>query len=126
MTLVEFNKVYTYQSDSKKFGRIEVWEVPAPVDGKYKADCESYLLALQELTDELNGAELYYCRINGEGHCVAVKDGMILDCNCQRWLGLKEYTKVYNMTDLSKYWKIGILLRKLSTKMFGRVLNYKG
>jgi len=126
MTLVEFNKVYTYQSDSKKFGRVEVWEVPTPVDGRYKADCESYLLALQELTAELNGAELYYCRITGEGHCIAIRDDMVLDCNCQRWLGIKEYTKVYNMTDLSKYWKIGILLRKLSTKMFGRVLNYKG
>jgi len=122
MTLVEFNKVYTYQSDLQKFGRVEVWEVPAPIGGKYKADCESYLLALQELTDELVDAELYYCRINGEGHCIAIRDDMVLDCNCQRWLGIKEYTKVYNMTDLSKYWRIGILLRKLSTKVFGYVV----
>jgi len=127
MTLQEFNSRYEYKSDKDKFGYREVWEVGTPdKDGIYRMDCESYLLTLQDVSDELAGAELYYCKISGEGHCIAIKDDMVLDCNCQRWLGIKEYTKVYNMTGLSKYWKIDILLRKLSTKMFGRVLNYKG
>ena len=123
MTLEQFNSNYQYKSDKDKFGYKEVWEVPTPnVDGIYESDCESYVLGLQEYTSELDDAELYFCRISGEGHCIAIRDGRVLDCNCQAWMGIEEYTTKYKMTSLSKYWLIGIWYRKISTKLFGRVL----
>jgi len=119
MTLAEFNSKYVYKSDYDKFGtRLDIWEVIKPKNGLYVGDCESYCLTVQSLIPELRKADLYYCRIHGNGHCILVKDGYVLDCNCRNWMKIDEYTSVYKMTSLQKYWKIAILYKRVVRKLY--------
>jgi hypothetical protein len=121
MTLDKFNKNYIYQSDKDKFHRTEVWEVIKPVDGKYKGDCESYMLTILDLGLVPKDTELHYCKIQGVGHCIGILDGMVIDCNCKMFMPIDAYTSIYGMTDLRKYWKIEVWWKKLATKVLGYV-----
>jgi hypothetical protein len=119
--LKDFNEKYIYQSDKDKFSRTEVWEVMKEIDGKYRGDCESYMLTVLELGVIPNNTELHYCKIQGVGHCVGILDGMVIDCNCKKFMPLDDYTNMYDMTDLRKYWKIEVWWKRLATKVLGYV-----
>lgn len=122
MTLKDFNEKYEYKSDKDKFGYTEVWEVGTPdKDGVYRMDCESYMLTLLDLDLISSETELYYCKINGEGHCIGVLGDKVIDCNCQEWMHINNYTEKYNMTNMRKYWKVEIWYKLVTTKLFGRV-----
>ena len=120
MTLKEFNSKYVYKSDTNKFGtRLDIWEIIKPDEnGMYYGDCESYCLTIQELIPEYKDIDLYYCKINGNGHCIMMKNGMILDCNAKDWITRDEYTRSYNMTDLQRYWKIAVLYKRVMYKIY--------
>jgi len=120
MTLTEFNTNYVYKSDHDKFGtRLDIWEVIQPDDnGTYLGDCESYCLSLQSYVENMSNVDLYYCKINGNGHCIMIKDNYVLDCNCRMWIHIDNYTKAYNMTDLRKYSKVEIVYKKIIRKLY--------
>ena len=118
MNLQEFNKNYIYISDTIKFKRVEHWTVIKPdADGKYRGDCEDYVLTLKAKVDGFSDIDLYYCKIFGNGHCVGIRDGMIIDCNAQMWIDINEYTRLYKMTDFRKYNWFVLLFKKLQAKI---------
>jgi len=122
MTLKDFNENYIYQSDKDKFHRTEVWDIGKPdSDGKYRLDCESYMLTILDLGLVPLNTELHYCKIQGGGHCIGVLDGMVIDCNCKTFIPLDDYTRTYSMTNLRKYFKVEIWYYKTITKLFGFV-----
>ena len=104
MVLEEFNSKYVYKTDKDKFGFIEVWEVPElQEDGKYYGDCESYCLFLKKNVPEFKDWELYFCKINGNGHCILYKDENVIDCNTQKIVSFEQYCKLYKVTEFKKY-----------------------
>lgn len=118
MTLDQLNKNYIYTSDTIKFKRVEHWEIMTPdADGKYRGDCEDYVLTLKAKIDGFSNIDLYYCKIFGNGHCIGIRNGMIIDCNAKRWLDIHEYTAQYQMTDLKKYTWFILLFKKLQAKV---------
>ena len=122
MTLKDFNDNYIYQSDKDKFHRTEVWDIGKPdSDGKYRLDCESYMITILDLGLIPKNTELHYCKIQGGGHCIGILDGMAIDCNCKKFIPLDDYASMYDMTGLRKYWKIEIIWNKLTTRLFGYV-----
>ena len=116
MKLDEFNDRYTYQSDMEKFGFDEVWEIPKLRDGKYYGDCESYCLFLKNNVDGFSDWGLYFCKLDGKGHCVLYKDGGVIDCNTKRIMSYAQYCSVYMVTDFKKYSWFVLLGKKLITK----------
>ena len=122
MTLKDFNEIYEYKTDTSKFGHTEVWEVGKPdADGKYRMDCESYMLTILDLGLIPKDTELHYCKIQGGGHCIGILDGMVIDCNCKTFIPLDDYADAYDMTDLRKYWKIEVWWYKTISKWLGYV-----
>lgn len=118
MTLDNFNKNYIYVSDTVKFKRVEHWTVISPdADGFYRGDCEDYVLTLKAKVDSFKNIDLYYCKIFNNGHCVGVRDGMIIDCNVKRWLDIDMYRTQYQMTYFRKYTFIEILFKKIQAKI---------
>ena len=103
MTLEEFNSKYVYKTDKDKFGFIEVWEIPELQDGIYYGDCEDYCIFLKKNIEEFADWDYYYCKINGNGHCVLIKDNQVICCNIKTVIDLEVYNKLYNVTDLKRY-----------------------
>ena len=118
MKLSKFNKKYRYQRDTDKFDKVEVWEVIQPdSNGMYRGDCESYCLTLKEVVEGFEDMELWFCRLNGEGHCVGKIDGRWIDCNVQA--PVSNLGKGY--TDFRKYWWIEVVWKRITTKILGYV-----
>lgn len=114
MTLNQFNNQYKYKSDKQKFGFIEVWEIPKlQDDGFYYGDCESYCLFLKNNIEQFKDWELYYCKLNGVGHCVLYQDGNIIDCNIRNIVTLEVYSKTYCITEFKKYNNFVVLCKLL-------------
>ena len=104
MTLVQFNKKYKYKSDKEKFGFFEVWDIPKlQDDGFYYGDCESYCLFLKNNIEQFKDWDLYFCKINGNGHCILYKNGDVIDCNTQKIVSFEQYCKMYKVTEFKKY-----------------------
>lgn len=123
MTLEEFNSKYIYKTDKEKFSFIEVWEVPKLQDGKYYGDCESYCLFLKNNIEKFEEYDLYFCKLNGKGHCILSNGAMIIDCNSQKTILKDKFMKKYNITELKKYNKFIIFSKYLFAKAF---LFFKG
>ena len=104
MTLKEFNNKYQYKTDKDKFGFFEVWDIPKlQDDGFYYGDCEDYAIFLKHNITQFENWDLYYCKLNGNGHCVLYKDGNVIDCNIKSIVSLEYYNKVFIVTELKKY-----------------------
>lgn len=112
MTLNQFNQNYIYTAD----GTLDSWTVIKPVKGKYLGDCEDYCLTLQAEVEGFKDLELYYCKYNGIGHCVGNLNGTWIDCGLQSLVP----TLPTLYTDIRKYWKIEIVIKKL----IGKVLRW--
>lgn len=124
MILEEFNSKYKYQSDKEKFGFIEVWEIPElQEDGFYYGDCESYCLFLKNNIEQFENWDLYYCKLNGIGHCVLSNGTMMIDCNSQKTMLKDKFMQQYNIEGLKKYSKFIIFCKYLFVKVF---LFFKG
>ena len=104
VTLQEFNKIYKYKSDLEKYGFSEVWEIPqVSDDGFVYADCESYARYLKNNIPEFKDWGYYYCKLNGQSHCILYKNGDAIDCNIKHIFSFDEYCRVYKITELKKY-----------------------
>lgn len=121
MTLEEFNKVYRYLSDVKKYGFPEVWEIPELEEDEYiYGDCESYCRFLKNKVDGFKDWDYYYCKVSGEGHCVLYKDGDVIDCIHKRIIALEQYMAGGKITDFSKYGRFTVI----SKIVIGKVLTW--
>ena len=118
MTLEEFNSKYIYKTDKEKFGFIEVWEIPKlQKDGFYYGDCESYCLFLKKNVPEFKDWDLYFCKINGNGHCILYKDESVIDCNVRSVVSFNDYCKLYKVSEFSKYSKFTVASTLLVSKV---------
>lgn len=118
MTLNDFNSKYVYVSDRNKFDANDVWEVIEPdSDGFYRGDCESYALTIKKLIPAYADWELYYCKLNGNGHCLLVKNDLVIDCNIKRPVSLTEYHSYFNVTDYIKYGWFVVFSKLLYTRL---------
>ena len=117
MNLEEFNSKYVYKTDKEKFGFIEVWEIPELQNGKYYGDCESYCLFLKKNVPGFKDWDLYFCRINGNGHCILYKDGSVIDCNVRSVVSFSNYCKIYKVSEFNKYSKFTIVSKLLVSKV---------
>lgn len=126
MTLEEFNSKYVYKTDKDKFGFIEVWEIPKLQDGKYYGDCESYCLFLKKNVPEFENWDLYFCKINGNGHCVLYKDGNIIDCNVRSIANFNSYCEIYKVSEFSKYNRFTVVSKVLVSKVLLWFRSLKG
>lgn len=123
MKLEEFNSKYVYVKDIDKYGFNEVWVEPTLVDGKYEGDCEDYCIFLKRNIEEFYDWDYYYCKINGNGHCVLIKDNEIIDCNIKKKVSIETYSRLYNMTNLKKYNKFVITSKLIVGKITTLVLG---
>ena len=104
MTLKEFNNKYQYKTDKDKFGFFEVWDIPKlKDDGFYYGDCEDYAIFLKHNIPQFENWDLYYCKLNGIGHCVLYKDGHVIDCNIRQIVTYEKYCSLFNITKFKKY-----------------------
>ena len=121
MTLEEFNSKYVYTSDKEKYGFSDVWEIISPnSEGYYLGDCESYCLTLKYKVEGFSNLELYYCKYNGEGHCIGKLGEQWIDCGLQRFVATLH--PLY--TDIRKYWLIEIWSKRLYGRIFRWLNNY--
>lgn len=119
MMLEQFNKKYRYKSDKQKFGFFEVWEIPTlQDDGFYYGDCESYCLFLKNNIEQFENWDLYYCKLNGIGHCILSNGAMIIDCNSQQTMLKDKFMQKYNITQLKQYNRLTIFCKYLFAKVF--------
>lgn len=123
MTLEEFNSKYVYKTDKEKFGFIEVWEIPELQNDKYYGDCESYCLFLKNKIEKFEEWELYFCKLNGNGHCVLSNGALIIDCNSKKTMLKDKFIEKYKITELKKYNKFTIFSKYIFTKIY---LFFKG
>ena len=124
MTLSHINKNYIYKTDQNQFGRVEYWQVMKPNEkGQYIGDCEDYCLTLKKLIPQFKDWDLYFCKINGNGHCILYKNGDVIDCNCKIILSIEQYTKIYNVTNLKKYNSFVVFSKLLVGKLFNLALQ---
>lgn len=104
MTLEQLNKNYIYKTDQNQFGRVEHWQVMKPNEkGQHIGDCEDYCLTLKKLIPQFKGWDFYFCKINGNGHCILYKNGDVIDCNTQKIVSFEQYRKMYKVTEFKKY-----------------------
>lgn len=106
--LEQFNKQYKYKSDSEKYGTsLDVWEViSSSSQGVYEGDCESYCRTLKSINKQFKDWDYYYCKLDGIGHCILVKNGdvgEVIDCNTQSIVTFENYCKIYKVTGFKKY-----------------------
>lgn len=103
MNLKELNNKYIYQADKERFSTsLDIWELPKDNNVIY-ADCESYCRFLRNIIEEFKNYDYYYCRINGSGHCILIKDDNVIDCNVKKVVSLLEYQSMFVVTELKKY-----------------------
>ena len=121
MTLKEFNNKYQYKTDKDKFGFFEVWDIPKlQDDGFYYGDCEDYAIFLKHNIVGFKDWSYYYCKLNGNGHCVLYKDGHIIDCNTRQVVTYEKYCSLFNITKFKKYnWFVVV-----SKIMFAKVYTW--
>ncbi len=111
MTLEEFNKKYKYKKDIDKYGFNEVWLEPKEVDGIYEGDCEDYCIYLKRNVPEFKDWDYYFCKTNGNGHCVLYKEGNVIDCNSRYILAFDVYCKAYKAKGFKKYSKFTVMCK---------------
>lgn len=119
MTLEEFNKLYKYKTDKDKFNFIDVWEIPEPSeDGFIYADCESYCRYLKENFDKFEEWYYYYCKLDGIGHCVLIKNTDVIDCNIRQIVSIDEYYMMFNVTELRPFTKFQVMSKIIVAQIF--------
>lgn len=119
MTLEEFNSKYTYKSDKEKYQtNFDIWEIPREVDGRFEGDCESYARLLKNRIEQFKDWEYYYCKLNGDGHCILYKNGDVIDCNAKKVVSLEQYMRMYSVTELKKQSVLMVVGKVLFSKGF--------
>ena len=116
MTLQQFNQNYIYTSD----GTLDSWTVIEPIEGKYKGDCEDYCLTLQARVEGFKDLELYYCKYNGQGHCIGKLGDKWIDCGFQRLVST--LSPLY--TNVRKYTIVELIAKRIYGGLFRWLNNW--
>ena len=115
MTLADFNNKYEYKLDIN----YDDWTPCKLIEGRYRGDCESYVLLLLDM--DLTDGDITWTTINGSGHVVLVYKDRFIDCNNKAWTLIADKPKSYG--DFRKMYLPEIWLRK--AKGFVLSLFYK-
>lgn len=113
MKLEDLNRNFIYKTDMEQYKVLEEWRVITPSsDGKYYGDCEDYALTVKSKVEHdmhsFKEWDLYYCTLNGEGHCVLSNGVFIIDNACKRVMRLEDYYMQYKIKDFRKFTKFEI------------------
>lgn len=86
MTLKALNDNFIYTPDKQ-----EDWTIPSLVDGKYRDDCDGYMLAVYYAVDDFQNKDkkVWFCNAYGGGHVVTEIDGLFIDNNTRKLVDLK-------------------------------------
>jgi hypothetical protein len=114
MTLDEINNRFVYVTDKEQYGVSEYWEEGTVAsDGNMYMDCESYAITCKKHIEDFKDWNYYWCRMNGDGHCILSNGVDMIDNNVQRVISLDKYKKMYDVTELRAFkwyelmWKFG-------------------
>lgn len=117
--LKELNEKFVYTSDQIRHGSSDFWQSLNMNRKKVYGDCEDYSLTIRERF----GGDMYFCRVNGEGHAVLkLPNGKWIDNIYKR--PTKEFNKRY-YTDFVKYTEFQIKMKKIKAK-FHKFLKFIG
>ena len=111
MTLEELNNKFIYESDLHQYGVKEYWDELEEVDGRLVGDCESYAITVKRNILGFSDWDYYYCKLNGEGHCVLSNGEQIIDNNCKSIMSIEKYKSRYNVEGFRKYNKLEVFLK---------------
>lgn len=94
-----------HKKDKEKFNTsLDIWEIIKPNEqGVHEDDCESYCRYLKNNISEFKDWGYYYCKLNGNGHCVLYKYGHVIDCNIRQVVSYEKYCSLFNITNFKKY-----------------------
>ena len=111
MTLKELNDNFIYTPDKQ-----EDWSIPSLVDGKYKDDCDGYMLAIYYKVDDFKDRTklVWFCTAWGVGHVVTEIDGMIIDNNTKR---LVHKNTLPHYTDWRRVYPVEIWFKMAMSKV---------
>lgn len=112
MTLEELNKKYRYKYDFKWY---DTW---TGLDDNFEGDCEDYCITLKREFKEFKEWEYWYCKLQGNGHCILVKDGEVIDCNIRRVVSVDDYEHIFKPTDMNKYNKLLVACKLFIGRIF--------
>jgi predicted transglutaminase-like cysteine proteinase len=126
MTLEELNSRFEYKLDSEQFGFNEVWLGLQDVDGKLVGDCEDYAISVKNEVPGFKNWNYYWCRMNGEGHCILSNGVDMIDNNVKQVTSLDEYKKMYEVTELRAFKWYELVWKFSSTKVLSVWLKILG
>jgi predicted transglutaminase-like cysteine proteinase len=126
MTLNELNSRFVYKLDSEQFGFNEVWLGLQDVNGKLVGDCEDYAISVKNKVSGFKNWNYYWCKLNGEGHCILSNGVDMIDNNVQRMTSLDNYKKMYEVTELRPYRWYELVWKFSSAKVLNVWLNTFG
>lgn len=116
--LQKLNKRFRYKLDKDQYGRREHWTIMTNESGPLVGDCEDYSLTLLWYLEGksfrdfwkalLSGkAEMWFCKVNGNGHAVLKYEGRWIDNGKKRWVdGFPEYDMKWKYPTLLIIWKL--------------------
>lgn len=116
--LQKLNQRFRYKYDKDQYGRREYWTIMTNESGPLVGDCEDYSLTLlwylegKRLKNMFKAlltrkAEIWFCKVKGNGHAVLKYEGKWIDNNKQRWVdGFPNY-------DMKWRYPIPLILWKL-------------
>jgi predicted transglutaminase-like cysteine proteinase len=113
MTLEDINRRFLYITDKARYGVEEYWNPLEESDGNLYGDCESYAITLKREVSLFEDWNYYWCRMNGEGHCILSNGVDMIDNNVKQVTSLGKYKKMYDVTELRAFkwyelmWKFG-------------------
>lgn len=116
--LQNLNSRFQYKYDKDQYGRKEHWTIMQQDSGPLIGDCEDYSLTLLWYLEGksmknfwkalLSGrAEMWFCKVNGEGHAVLKYNGKWIDNGVRQWVdGFPNYDMKYRYMIPLILWKL--------------------
>ena len=116
--LQNLNSRFQYKYDKDQYGRKEHWTIMQQPEGPLVGDCEDYSLTLLWYLEGKSmrrfwwslltrKAEMWFCKVNGEGHAVLKYNGKWIDNIEKEWVsGFPKY-------DMKWKYPIPLILWKL-------------
>lgn len=99
MTLEKVNKLFAYKSDKS----LDSWTGLQSVDGRLVGDCEDYCITLKREVEYFKNWDYYYCKVNGNGHCILSNGIDMIDCNIKQVTLLEHYKQRPSVSNVYKF-----------------------
>lgn len=128
ITLKELNERFIYKSDKDNYGVTEHW-VKGETSGNDKMymDCEDYALTIKSkvISDEYDFSkwDLYWCRLDGEGHCALSNGYLVIDNNIKKVITLDKYFQIFKITEFRKFTYFELFGKYIVTYLFNPIIR---